>query len=437
MRLYPMSARPLSLVSALVLSAYLVVSPVVAHAATDEVLDWNEHLITAIFAGGTGPLPASRVGAIVHAAIFDAVNGIEGRYRPIRVKPRAPNRASARAAAIQAAYASLVKIYPLQATDLANKRNAGIAALSMGPHRESARAIEAGIEWGQHVADEIATWRAADGFLPNPPPPFRGATVLGVWRPTPPGNLDGAGPNFASMTPWVLTRASQFRPGPPPALNSPEYLADYSEVKDWGGTAMSMRSADDDVMAYFWTGNTPVFWNRVASDFIAGEDRGLLNSARELALVNIAMADAAIACWDAKYRYVYWRPVTAITTDDDGVPATVSDPSFVSFVVTPNHPEYLSGHSTVSGAAARMLISFYGDDTQFTGVTEARYQGASIPDRTWPSFSAALAEIHDARVKGGIHFRTACRNGSEVGVLVADYVLRHAIRPDRGDDDHN
>jgi hypothetical protein len=434
MRLYALLLRRARPTSWIVLVAFLVAAPGIARGATDEVLEWNSHLITSILTGATSPLASTRVAAIVHAAIFDAVNGIEGHYRPIHVESKAPNNASARAAAIQAAYASLVKIYPPQAAALLAKRDAAIAALSAGKHGESSKAISRGVEWGQRVADEIWEWRSGDGFLPNPPPPFRGANVVGVWRPTPPANADGAGPNFASMTPWALTRASQFRPGPPPALSSPEYLADYNEVKEWGGTAASMRSADDDVMTYFWTGNTVVFWNRVTSALVADEDRSLLNSARRLALLNVAMADAGIACWDAKYRYVFWRPITAITTDDL-VPATTSDPSWVPWLVTPNHPEYLSGHSTLSGAAVRVLTTFFGDDVRFQGVTEALYQGAPIDPRTFDSFSEALAEIHNARIQGGIHFRTACRIGSEVGTLIADYVLRNSMR--RGDDDHD
>ena len=167
-----------------------------------------------------GPLPATRVTALVQAAVFDAVNGIARRYPSVHVARKGHGGASQEAAAIQAAYAMLVRVYPLQAATLLTKRNASLGALGLSRGEERRGAVERGVAWGQEVADAIWAWRSTDGFAPNPPPPFRGAAVNGVWRPTPPANLDGAGPNFATMTPWVLQRPSQFRPGPPPALNS-------------------------------------------------------------------------------------------------------------------------------------------------------------------------------------------------------------------------
>jgi len=395
-----------------------------AASAQDPVLEWNTHLNTAVLAGGTGPLPATRVTALVQAAVFDAVNGIARRYPSIHVAPKGHGGASQEAAAIQAAYAMLVRIYPLQAGTLLTKRNASIGALGLSRGEESRGAVERGVAWGQEVADAIWAWRSTDGFAPNPPPPFRGAAVNGVWRPTPPANLDGAGPNFATMTPWVLERPSQFRPGPPPALTSARYTADYNEVKDWGGAVGSLRSADQDVLSVFWTANTPLNWNRVASQLLAADGSSMLERARVLGLVNVAMADAAIGCWDAKYRYVYWRPITAINAADDGNPDTVSDPTFTSWIVTPNHPDYTSGHSCVSSAAAGVLAARYGENTTTTFNSEALLNGSPIPDRTFHSFTEVLDEIFIARIYGGIHFRTACEEGAGIGRKVAAYVMQ-------------
>ena len=317
----------------------------------------------------------------------------------------------------------LVRIYPMQAATLLTKRNASLAALDLSRGEERRGAVERGVAWGQEVADAIWAWRSTDGFAPNPPPPFRGAAVNGVWRPTPPANLDGAGPNFATMTPWVLERPSQFRPGPPPALNSAQYTADFNEVKDWGRAVGSLRSADQDVLSVFWTANTPLNWNRVASQLLAADGSSMLERARVLALVNVAMADAAIGCWDAKYRYVFWRPITAITAADDGNPDTVSDPTFTSWIVTPNHPEYTSGHSCVSGAASGVLAARYGENTTTTFNSEALMNGNPIPDRSFNSFTEVLDEIFIARIYGGIHFRTACEEGAGIGRKVAAYVM--------------
>jgi hypothetical protein len=303
------------------------------------------------------------------------------------------------------------------------KRNASLAALDLSHGEKTRGAVERGIAWGQEVADAIWAWRSTDGFAPNPPPPFRGAAVNGVWRPTPPANLDGAGPNFATMTPWVMQRPSQFRPGPPPALNSAQYTADYNEVKDWGRAVGSLRSADQDVLSVFWTSNTPLSWNRAAAQLLATDGSSMLERARVLALMNVAMADAAIGCWDAKYRYVFWRPLTAITAVDDGNPDTVTDPTFTSWVATPNHPEYTSGHSCVSRAASSVLTARYGDDTHVTFTSEVLMGGNPIPDRSFNSFTEVLDEIFEARIYGGIHFRTACIEGATIGGKVAAYVL--------------
>jgi hypothetical protein len=396
-----------------------------ASAGQDPVLEWNTHLNTAVLAGGTGPLPATRVTALVQAAVFDAVNGIAGQYPSIHVARTGHAGASPEAAAIQAAYAMLVRVYPLQAATLLTKRDASLAALALSRGDAGRGAVERGVAWGQHVADEIWAWRSTDGFAPNPPPPFRGAAVDGVWRPTPPANLDGAGPNFATMTPWVLERPSLFRPGPPPALTSAQYTADYNEVKDWGRAVGSLRSSDQDVLSVFWTSNTPLSWNRVAAQLLASDGSSLLDRAHVLALVNVAMADAAIGCWDAKHRYVYWRPISAITDADDGNPDTVSDPTFTSWLTTPNHPEYTSGHSCVSGAASGVLAARYGDETHFTFTSEVLMGGNPIPDRSFTSFTEVLDEIFRARIYGGIHFRTACEQGAGIGRQVSEYVLEH------------
>lgn len=297
----------------MLMAVLVLVHPAPAAATTpDQVLEWIAIMNTTVLAGGTSPLASSRVVALVSASVFDSVNGIDPRYEPLHVKPAAKHDASKRAAAVQAAYAMLVYNYPLQKATLSPQRDASLAALSL---KESARSIQDGVDWGQFVADSIWAWRLTDGIAP-PPPPFLGVlgivgmpAAIGAWRPTPsttgPSNQPGAGPQFASMTPWVLRRPSQFRLPPPPALTSDVYTADYNEVKTMGVKDGSQRTSDQSELALFWAGNTPLYWNRIASQISAERSLSLTENAHLFARLNVTMADAAIACWDSKYRYVY------------------------------------------------------------------------------------------------------------------------------------
>jgi len=418
-------------------SAMLLLVSSIARA--DDITDWNQHMLRAGTVGGTTPLVMSRVAAIVQAAVFDAVNGIDGKYAPVHVPPGGPASASRRAAAVEAAYTALLALYPAQKSTFDARLAVSLTAIASDPLETSA-GIASGITWGQTAANGILSWRATDGFTPAPPP-FLGGTTVGEWRPTPPLFLPGAGPQFAYMTPWVIGAPSQFRPGGPPALTSARYTADFNETKTMGSISSPTRTADETIYSWFWAASTATYlWNNVADSLIERGDRdedddsgrwgehgnSLLENARVLALLDLAMADAAIACWEAKYHYVSWRPVTAIPlADTDGNPATVADPSWMPLFATPNHPEYPSGHSTVSGAAAVVLASFFGEKRHFTmdndlliGVT-----------RSYRSFSQALDEVKNARIFAGIHFRSACDDGQATGTQVANYVLDHALLP--------
>jgi hypothetical protein len=397
----------------------------------DEVTDWNKIMLqAAIVAPAPSPLVMTRVGAIFQVSVFEAVNGIERRYTPIHAAPVEPARgASRRAAAVQAAYAALVRLFPNQKTTFDTARATSLAAISSGPAAENSESIARGIEWGQATADAIWNWRSTDGFTPAPPP-FLGGTAVGQWRPTPPGFLPGAGPQFASMTPWVIASPSQFRPAGTPALSSDQYTTDFNEVSSMGSLSSPVRTADQTLLARFWNASSPVyFWDTLAMGLAAERHAMLSENARILAFTNVAMADAAITCWEAKYHYVTWRPVTAIPlADTDGNPSTTADPSWTPLLTTPNFPEYPSGHSTVSGAAATVLASFFGNGTSFSLESDVLL-GVT---RTFSSFSAALDEVKDARVFGGIHFRTACVDGQATGTAVASYILANSAQPVHG-----
>ena len=414
----------------------------VSAAAPDTVLEWIGIMNTTVLAGGTNPLVSTRVVALVSASVFDAVNGIDPRFQPLHVRPAAPHNASQRAAAIQAAYVILVDLYPAQSTTLKTQRDASLAALASTANAQS---IAAGVAWGQTVADAIWAWRLTDGLAPAPPP-FLGVQSIvgtpaatGAWRPTPQGlpnqlpGLPGAGPQFASMTPWVLTRPSLFRLPPPPALNSPEYAADLDELFKMGVYSGSGRTQDQSDLALFWAGNTPLYWNRIAAEISTERGLSFTENAHLFALLNVSMADAAIACWDGKYRYVFWRPITAIR---EGIIPADSDPAWIPWLDffpggTPAHPEYPSGHSTVSGSAAFILAAEFGENTAFSIDSE------TLPgkNRSFASFTDATTEIANARVFGGIHYRTSCVRANVLGRTVADYISRHALRA-TGDDEN-
>jgi hypothetical protein len=416
------------------LAALLAAIPSPVSAATpDPVLEWIGVMNTTVLAAGTAPNVTGRVVALVSVSVFDAVNGIEPRFRPLHVRPNAPQNASQRAAAIQAAYAILMNLYgATQGVTLTTRRNASLAALALSEKPES---IAAGVAWGQTVADAIWAWRLTDGFAPTPPPFFGVQSIagtpnaLGFWRPTPPANASGATPQIATMTPWALTRPSQFRLPPPLSLNSPEYVADFYEVKAMGIFSGSARTPDQSELALFWALNTPLAWNRIAAQLAAARGLSLTENAHLFAVLNVTLADAIIACWDTKYRYVFWRPVTAIRT---GLTPADADPTWQPWLDTltgtPAHPEYPSAHSTYSGSAAFILSAEFGENTAFSLTSEI-----GPGTRSFASFSDAIAEIVDARVFGGIHFRTSCLRGNMLGRAVADYVSRHAMRP-RGDD---
>lgn len=401
-------------------------------ARADVVTDWNAHMLKAIanstVAGNS--LATTRITAIVSVAVFDAVNGVDRRYTAVHVRPAAPRGASRRAAAIEAAYTTLVLLFPEQKSELDQQRAASLAGIVDEPGDEaSSVSIARGIEWGASVAQAIQDWRATD--LTNPPAPFYGdATVIGGWRSLAPM----AGLPFATMSPWVIAAPSQFRASlGPPALDSGQYTADFNETKNTGAADGLPQDDPRQEIPWFWNGNTPAYWNRILEQLSPRYDLSLVENARLFALMNLAMADAGIACWDAKRAFVFWRPITAVAlAEQDGNPDTTglaNGAPWVPRLATPPHPEYPSGHSTVSGAAASVLADFFGDATPFT--VDSVVFGA-IHTHSFASFSSALAEVHNARIWAGIHFRSACRDGSALGEAVAAYIAQNAMLPVNG-----
>jgi membrane-associated phospholipid phosphatase len=424
-------------------AAFFLLGCMSLNAQTDEVTDWTQITLKALQTAGANPMVSSRDAAIVEASVFDAVNGVKGRYTPLHVAPAAPKGTSAPAAAVQAAYASLVHLFPSQISTFDAARmdslNA-ILAVNGGFNRQQCvqAAVSAGVAWGQEVADEIWAWRSTDGFS-SVLAPYLGGSAVGQWRPTPPAFLAGALPQLATMTPWVLASPSQFRPAGPQALDSQQYATDLNETKIMGSATSVLRTDDQTLFAKFWaSGTATYFWNSVALELAAQPDMPLIEHARLFGELNAAIADAVIANWDAKYYYSFCRPVTAIAlADTDGNPATDADPTWMPLITTPNFPEYPSAHSTFSSAGTSVLAKFFGASTAFS-VDSLAMPGVA---RSFVSFDAALAELVDARVFGGIHFRSSCKEGQTLGTAVGTYVLENAFLPRNGrhaeDDDED
>ena len=412
------------LLIATVTAVAALVSPALANA--DVITSWNRTFVDALEATPTPPPVAHRSAAIVASSVFDAVNGIARQFTPVHVAPAGPHGASRAAAAVAAAHESLIALFPSQQAMLDARYAGSLEELGSTPF------VQRGLAWGTHVADEIAAWRANDGFTAVLPP-YVPSTLPGRWQPTPPTFGPPLFRQFAQMTPFALASPGQFPlPGPPP-LTSARYARDLNEVEALGRVNSTVRTATETETAKFWQLDTPAgMWDRVADDLAEQRSWSLVREARVLALTNIALADGTMAVWNAKNAFDSWRPVTAIArADQDGNPETSPDPSWSPLLTTPQFQEYPSAHSGISTSAAAVLATFYGDDAAFT-VTSSGLPGVK---RSFSSFSAAVAQIADARIFAGFHFRFSCDDGIVLGNEIAQYIRStHLLRAAGGDE---
>ena len=396
-------------------------------ANADVVTDWNALALNAIRTARTAPPAASRSLAMLHIAIYDAVSGIRHTREGLLVTSRGPAMASTDAAASAAARRVMLSLFPASAADIEALHTATLAKLP-----DNARKT-AGIAWGESVANDVLFARSNDGW--NAVVPLPTTTGPGYWVATPPLFASYVLPQWGMVKPFAIISAAAHRPLPPPALASPQWAAECNEVKALGAFNSPLRTAEQSEIAQFWadgagTETPPGHWNHIATDVANARGNSMTENARLFALLNIAMADAAIVAWDAKYHYNFWRPVTAIRNGaTDGNPDTAADPEWNPYLVTPPFPDYVSGHSTFSGAAARILANFYGrDDISFTTGSDA------LPNvrRTFASFSAAANEAGISRVYGGIHFRSASDAGLAAGRAIGDFVYERVLAPNGG-----
>ena len=400
----------------------------------DQVLEWNAIFVNALVTAATPNSSSQRLGAIVHTAIFDAYNGIERRFVPIRVHDTAPAGASRRAAVIAAAYTTLVALFPAQQGALLARYNESLAALS-DDEGDGGESRQRGIAWGEEVAAAVLSWRAADGFS-TPVPAFTGGTEIGQWRPVPPAAAMSA-QTLAFTSPFVVPDSAYFRPDAPRPLESGTYANDFNAVKALGRSTGSTRTDDQSALAPFWEGNASVHWNDAANQIARANHLSMSNTNRLLAVLNIAMADTAITVWAAKRFYgadpfvVTWRPATAIPLgNQDRNDGTAPDSAWVPLVTTPSHPEYPAGHPSLNGAAATILRSYFSDAQAFT--LKTKVGNTFLPDRTYTSIAQARADGNDARVWGGMHFPSTVTASDDLGELIANYVNVNAMKPVRG-----
>ncbi len=391
---------------------------------TDPVLVWNQVALTAIQRDVTRPAAATRMLALVSVAIYDALAAIDGT-RAFMVNQSVDGPASAQAAVAAAAHRILSLHYPNQRAIFDAALQTSLAAVPDGAAKTTGTAL------GVSVANAVWNLRSNDGSASAQT--YAGGSDAGAWRPTGPAFAVAELPQFANVQPFAIDATSQFRPPPPPALDSEAYAADVNEVAALGRADSSTRTSDQTAAAIFWADGAgsytpPGHWNQIAAMVAANAGQSLSDNARLFALLNVALADSSAAGWDAKYFYGLWRPETAIqNADADGNDATELDPTWRPLLITPPHPEYVSGHSTYSAAAATVLTSLFGDSYSFT-TTSVAVPGVT---RSFDSFAQASAEAGRSRVYGGIHYEFTNQAGNALGTQVGQAVLaRFALSED-------
>jgi membrane-associated phospholipid phosphatase len=390
----------------------------IAAANADAVVGWNVIALNAIRTDKSSPPAASRTLAMMHAAVFDAVDAIAPLHPFFHSTPALQPGADMTAAASQAAHDVLVSLFPAQTATLDAALATWLAKVTDGT------AETAGVQLGQQTAADIIAWRANDGsnvtinYIPGTDP--------GQWQPTPPAFAPALSPQWGSVTPFAMTTSDQFRGAIQiPSLTSDEYTQAYNEVKEIGDVNSTTRTADQTQIALFWAdaGSTftpPGHWNEIAQTVSLRQGLSLATNAWLFMVLGVAEADAAITSWSYKFSDNFWRPVTAIRAGDtDGNPLTDADPNWTPLIVTPPFPATTSGHSTFSGAASTVLAGFFGDHYAFTD----RGDPSQAATRSYTSFSQAADEAGMSRIYGGIHWSFDNTSGLASGRALGQYVV--------------
>jgi hypothetical protein len=384
------------------------------------ITDWDEKAIAAVTPmaslGGTNPYMAQRMMGLVHAAMFDAINSIERRYRPYLVQLPADPTTSKEAAAATAAGAVLATIDPKTAGEMKAALATYLVSIPDGAAKSD------GIKLGEAVAAKVVEARANDGS--DAPDAYRPRTTPGVYVPTA-ITLSSMWPN---MKPFVIASPSQFRPTPPISLESKEWATDYNELKDYGGQNSAKRTPQQTETARFWLVGPPVAYHPFVRQLVTAKQLSVIDSARFMTLVAVGLNDAIIAVLDAKYHYNFWRPITAIRNGDiDGNAATDREATWQPIAPTPMHPEYPCAHCIQSGSVAGVIKGVLGT----VDIPEIAMTSPTAPGVThrWTNMTAFTEEIANARIWAGFHYRFSARVGTDMGLQIGEYVVKNVMQP--------
>ena len=394
----------------------------------DVVLTWNELMVKTLVTQGQNPFAQARLASIVQLAVFEAINSITGEYEPYVAIPPAPG-ASLDAAAATAAYRVLKTYFPA-APDIDQAYTDALAAIPAGAAKTD------GVAAGEAAAAAMIANRTGDGSTPVTIAPLA-LPLAGVWQLTsPPGcavtATGGALYNWKDVKPFGVPDVAAFRSVPPPLLTSSEFTKDYNEVKRVGDVDSTERTLDRATAPGSRRRRRPSFSIR-REQVAAAENRSISDNARALALLNMATSDSLVASFATKYHYNFWRPENAIRfLGDYGNPQTPPDPTYVPFISTPCFPSYPSNHASGSNGAAEILRRVYGEGGHAITITNPFNPAVASLTFTYTTFNQMAADIDDARVYGGIHFRFDQVAGNVLGRAVATYVYKHNLRKVQG-----
>ncbi len=402
--------------------ALLFMACFAAIAKADVVTDWNQIADTAVVTNAKRPAGAALVDmAYVHAAIYDAVNAIDRRYRVYAVSPEAvPSGDTSKEAAVAtAAYKVLLALFPTQESFLNRIYLQYLTAITEGQPKTE------GVALGEEVAGKFMLSRAGDGR--DAVVAFTPWTGPGNWRPTPPAFAPTPlTPWMATMRPFMIESPSQFRAEGPPALDSAQWANDYNETKQYGSLYNSLRTPEQTEIGLFYTEHTGAQLSRIFRDFALSQNLSVADDARLFAMLYLSVADSLIAGWDSKYYFHFWRPVTAIRageTDDNEL--TEADSTWTPLAPTPGHPEYPAAHGCLTAAYAEALRAFYG--TKKVNITLS--STATNTMRSFDNTDDLIKEIIEARVFGGMHYRTSVTHGAVIGKKVAKWMNKFYFQP--------
>jgi hypothetical protein len=392
----------------------ILASCVSTSVCADVISDWNEKAVSVVTARQLPPPQAERIMAMVHVAMFDAVNTIERRYRPYLVQfPAAPG-ASRAAAAAAAAGAVMLGLYPQDAA-LTGTREAYLAAIPSSDARSE------GIKLGEAVAAQVLEARARDGA--DALDSYRPKTGPNIYVPT----ALTVGSTWPNLKPFAIASPAQFRPQPPVPLSGEKWTTDYSEIRDLGGRTSLRRSPRQTEDARFWLAPGPIIYYPVVRQVAAAKKLDPVDSARFMALIAVARSDAFIAVFDAKYHYDFWRPITAIRNGDlDDNPATERDATWQPIDNTPSHPEYPCAHCIMAGSIASVVEAVFGS----AEVAEVALTSPTAPGVThrWTNLWAMADEVSQARIWAGFHYRFSTQVGQDMGRKIGQYVVKNIMQ---------